>query len=93
MSVMLSPATEKLIRELVENGRYPSADEAVQEGLRLIDVRERHLARLRADVDVGLEQLERGEGVELTEERMEQIFERALENSRAGKPIKDAVTP
>jgi antitoxin ParD1/3/4 len=93
MSVLLSPQTEEMIREKVESGRYPTADEVVQEALRLLEAHERHLARLRAELTKGIDQLDRGEGVELTEERMEQIFKRALDNSKAGKPIKDAVKP
>lgn len=91
MSVLLSPQTEEMIREKVESGRYPTADEVVQEALRLLEAHERHLAHLRAELARGIDQLDRGEGVELTEERMEQIFQRALDNSKAGKRIKDVV--
>ena len=93
MSVVLSPETEEMIREKVESGHFPTADEVVQEALRLLDARERQLAHLRAEVAKGLDQLDRGEGAELTAERMDQIFQRALDNSAAGKAIKDAVKP
>ena len=93
MSVVLSPETEEKIREKVASGLFPTADEVVQEALRLLEARERRLSRLRAEVAKGLDQLDRGQGVELTAERMDQIFQRALDNSAVGKAIKDAVTP
>jgi putative addiction module CopG family antidote len=88
MSVLLSPQTEAMIRERVENGGYLDADTAVQEALRLLEEHEgwRWLQHALAEGD-------EGEAIELTEERLAQIRQRAIDGARAGTPISDAVTP
>jgi antitoxin ParD1/3/4 len=49
---------EKLIRQLVDGGRYSTASEVVREGLRLIEEREERrmakLGALRAEIDKGI---------------------------------------
>jgi antitoxin ParD1/3/4 len=67
MNVSLTPELERRIAEKVESGLYTTASEVVREGLRLLFQqelrREERLARLRADISVGVEQLDRGEGI------------------------------
>ena len=67
MNVSLTPELERRIAEKVESGLYTTASEVVREGLRLLFQqelrREERLARLRADIAVGVEQLDRGEGI------------------------------
>jgi len=43
MNVSLTPKLEKLVSQLVEQGRYRSASEVVREGLRLLEIRESQL--------------------------------------------------
>ena len=67
MNVSLTPELEELIQERVRSGRYTSASEVVREALRLLQDRD-ELRRLRMDelrfkVAVGLDSLDRGEGV------------------------------
>jgi antitoxin ParD1/3/4 len=64
LNVSLTPPLQKLVDDQVASGRYGSASEVVREGLRLIDERDRRLAldELRAKVDLGWQQSERGEG-------------------------------
>ena len=67
MNVSLTAELERRIAEKVESGLYTTASEVVREGLRLLFQqelrREERLARLRADIAVGLEELDRGEGI------------------------------
>jgi hypothetical protein len=63
------------------------------ETMRLLMERKRKLRWLRAELAFGEEQERRGELIELTHERLEEIKRRAFENARDGKPIKDAVKP
>lgn len=67
MNVSLTPELERRISEKVESGLYTTASEVVREALRLLfeadEVREQRLARLRTDIQVGLDQLDRGEGL------------------------------
>jgi antitoxin ParD1/3/4 len=67
MNVSLTPELERFIAELVESGRYRSASEAVRDAVRLLQQREEEreakLEAIRKAVDVGVEELERGEGI------------------------------
>ena len=45
MKISLSPEVEQLIAERVKSGLYQSADEAVREGLKLLEEREKETRR------------------------------------------------
>ena len=65
MNVSLTPELERRIAEKVESGLYTTASEVVREGLRLLfarsDLLEQQTACLRAEIEVGLDELDRGE--------------------------------
>ena len=65
MKISLTPEWERRIAEKVESGLYANASEVVREGLRLLfktgTLQDRQLARLRADIQVGLNQADRRE--------------------------------
>lgn len=67
MNVSLTPELEQLIAQKVESGRYTSASEVIREALRLLEeqdqLRQERLAAVRREIDEGLAQLERGEGI------------------------------
>jgi antitoxin ParD1/3/4 len=63
MNVSLTPELEKLVYEEVKSGRYKSASEVVREGLRLIRLREAKIEALRRDIQLGIDELDRGEGI------------------------------
>ncbi len=71
MDVSLPPEMEQLIREKLESGLYLTASDVVHEGLRLLfrrdDFDEREIARFRADIQIGLDELDRGEVVPMEE--------------------------
>jgi antitoxin ParD1/3/4 len=68
MNVSLTPELERRVSEKVEAGLYTSASEVVRESLRLLfeaeDVRRGQLAELNNRIQLGLDQLDRGESVE-----------------------------
>lgn len=64
MSITLKPDMEKLVQEKVRSGAYRSPEEVIQAGLSLLEHRDRKLAALRADLQVGIDQLDRDEGVD-----------------------------
>jgi antitoxin ParD1/3/4 len=92
MTVTLPPQLEAMIEEKVTSGRYADAGEVVEEALPLLDERDR-FEQLRAELAIGLEQIERGETVPYTPDFMERLKREATEHVRLGKPIKDAVKP
>lgn len=77
MNVSLTPQLERAIGELVESGHYRSASEAVRAAVRLLlereEEREVKLEALRRAVGDGVEELDRGEGVDGS-----QVFEEIL---------------
>lgn len=87
MSVQLTEEVETIIREKVESGLYPNAEEVLRVALRLLDEQDR-LRWLRAALAEG----EQGEGEEYTPELMERINQSALRRWRAGeKPDPDVL--
>lgn len=66
MNVSLTRELEKLVRDELKSGDYKSANEVVREGLRLVRLRREKLAALRREVQIGIDEIERGEYVEYT---------------------------
>lgn len=68
MNVSLTPEHEKFIKDAVASGNYATQSEVVREGLRLLQQRQREddeaLAALKAQLQRGVEQAERGEFVD-----------------------------
>ena len=77
MNVSLTPQLEKLIHKEIKCGRYSSASEVVRDALRLLSdrkkQRERKLEELRRDLQVGIDQLDRGEGIPFDDKLVERI--------------------
>ena len=67
MNVSLTPELESLVQSKVQSGRYQSASEVIREGLRLLDdqdrLREMQFGEVRRKIQVGVDQLDRGEGI------------------------------
>jgi antitoxin ParD1/3/4 len=67
-NVHLTEHFDKFIATGIESGRFSNASEIVREGLRLLEQREEEdrakLEWLRAAVKEGIDQLDRGEGIE-----------------------------
>ncbi|MCL1471009.1 type II toxin-antitoxin system ParD family antitoxin [Argonema antarcticum] len=81
MNVSLRGELEQFIDERVKSGRYSSADEVVEEALWLLRERDRtqseRLAELKAKIREGIEELDRGEGID-----GEEVFAELEEDSR-----------
>lgn len=89
MNVSLTPELEKFVRDEVECGLYNNASEVVRDALRCwyeTKRKERH-AMLMAALDEGIASLDRGEGVELTDELWDQIMAEGDELARRGAPV------
>lgn len=70
ISADLGEVLEKVVNDLVENGRYNSKSEVLREGVRLVQERE---ARLRAAIERGLEDVDAGRVVPA-----EEVFDRLI---------------
>jgi antitoxin ParD1/3/4 len=65
LNVSLTPELDEFISSKVASGRYQSASEVIRQGLRLLQeqemTRQAQLDRLRAQINIGLDQANRGE--------------------------------
>lgn len=70
MHVSLTPTLESLVKAKVDSGLYNNASEVVREALRFVDMHEDwiaevKLANLRQQIQLGLQQLDEGQGLEI----------------------------
>ncbi len=93
MTLTLTPELEAMIREKVDSGRYATADEVIEAAVRLLDAQDDHLAMLRAKLQVGLDDLERGDTVLLTPELLDEIDREVEERFRRGDEPDPDVCP
>lgn len=67
MNVSLTPELRKFVGKKVRSGRYRSASDVIREGLKLLESQDRlqneGLAEVRRKIQIGLDQLDRGEGI------------------------------
>ena len=65
MNVSLTPELEQYVNGKVQSGLYHSASEVIREGLRLLrekdEVHQRKLQALRRDIQIGIDQADRGQ--------------------------------
>ena len=94
MAILFPPIVEPRVREQVDRGHFPDADEVIREAMRLLlDEQERRLDQLRAKLRVGLDQLERGAGVPFTRKLVAQMRRDADERLRRGDQLTPDVCP
>ena len=85
MNISLTPELRDFVAKKVESGLYKSASEVVREGLRLLVKREHEqrlgfrfdsVDALKAKLQVGIDQIDRGESVRLDgEEELRGFFD------------------
>lgn len=92
MNVTLTPRAESVIRRQIEAGGFETADEVIEEALGALDERER-LDQLRARLQSGIEQLDRGEGVLFTPEWSADRARTARKRAAAGEVPDPDVCP
>jgi antitoxin ParD1/3/4 len=83
MQVTLPPDLEQRIADRVAAGTSASSSEVVEQALRLLFETEAARARLRAAIQVGIDQLDRGESVP-GEQVMAELREYFADRRRAG---------
>lgn len=76
-SFTLSDHFVDFINEQVATGRYGSASEVVREGLRLVEIQQRELEWLSAEVQVGLNDLREGRIHRDSDDLWDEIEQRA----------------
>jgi len=70
---------EQLVRQEMAAGKYASPDEMLLEAVRLLAERNRRRDALRQEVQIGRDQLDRGEYTDYDEHSLRQRFEQLKE--------------
>ncbi|NCP03647.1 MAG: type II toxin-antitoxin system ParD family antitoxin [Deltaproteobacteria bacterium] len=81
MHISLSPELESRVKSKVESGLYNNASEVIREALRFMDTHEEwiheiKLAHLREQLQIGIDQLDRGQGITIESRKgLDRLFE------------------
>jgi antitoxin ParD1/3/4 len=74
MQIVVSSEVEQIIRNEMATGKYLSENEVLLEAVQLLSARDRQLEELRRQVQVGRDQIDRGEYIELDETSLNDLF-------------------
>jgi antitoxin ParD1/3/4 len=84
MSTSFSPELEELVRQELASGKYASENELLVEAVRLLAERDRRRDELRQQLQIGRNQLDRGEFTEYDDSSLRQFFDELQEQGRQG---------
>lgn len=93
MTRQLVPEHEQVGERLAASGGFTDADAVIGEALRLHDERQRRQAWLEAALQVGLDQIARGQTIDVTPEWIEDVKRRAIGAALSDTPMKDDMFP
>jgi antitoxin ParD1/3/4 len=85
MTISLTPELRQFVDEQVRDGKFASSDQAILEAVRLMKEREEKLQWLRRELQVSIDQAERGEVAEWDLEDTKNRLRQRL--AREGKVI------
>ena len=82
MTVEIPPEHQQFVKDVVARGDFKTEGEVVGEALRLLEERQQTAAYLRREMQVGLDELDRGEYVEYNETSLKEFFEQIKAEGR-----------
>ncbi len=86
MDITLKPEQQQFIQAKLSSGKYATVDEVITEALLLLEQRDKHyqqwVEETREKVQVGIAQLERGEGID-----GEEVFRELLAEVEEAKAL------
>lgn len=88
MTITLSPELESFIKAQLDSGAYTSASEVVSDALKLLEEREHKLQLLRADIQKGIDQIDRGEYDDLDTNELDEFFDGVKQRGREKLKVK-----
>jgi len=74
MASMIPTEFQPFVSDAVASGKYRSEEELLAAALRLLGDRERKVAALREDLQIGLDELDRGDALELGDAAARKTF-------------------
>jgi antitoxin ParD1/3/4 len=78
---------QQFVQVVVANGEYASEADVVAAALRLLQQRQHRVEQLRAELQIGRDQLDRGDYTEHDEDSLRELFD---EIQNAGQALYDA---
>jgi antitoxin ParD1/3/4 len=93
MHINLSPEMEKFVQSKVDSGFYSNASEVIRDAIRRMREDEDKIAALRKALQVGDDQLDKGEGAQYSPELLTRLTEKAKDNARRRKKKDPDVVP
>lgn len=92
VTIKIAQETADLFQRKVDQGLYPDLETAYAEAARLLDEQD-DLTALRAKLQVGLDQMQRGEVLLWNEETKQRIIREGEEAYERGDPVDPDVVP
>lgn len=81
-NISITAAQDRFIEEIVRSGEYQNVSEAMRDAVRALQQRRAEdaarIERLRAEIDIGLADLDRGDFIELDASKSAAFFEELL---------------
>lgn len=87
MATKLPQHTEDEIQKLVDTGEFDDSTDVLVQGVHLLIKRREKLAHLRALIQEGVDEADRGETVEVTPEFRRELRESARRLAHSGEPL------
>ena len=85
-NISITAAQDRFIEEIVQSGEYQNASEAIRDAVRALQQRRAEdaarIKRLRGELQVGIDALERGDFVELDESEIDGFFDGLMSEFR-----------
>jgi len=82
MTVEIPPEYRQFVEAVIARGGFQSEVEVVSEALHLLEERDRHMDALRRDIQVGLDDLERGDYSEYDDDSLKAFFQEVKAEGR-----------
>ena len=81
-TILLSPELQQLVEQSLASGNYGSRDELLMEAVRLLARRDQQREELRRQIQIGRDQIDRGEYTEYDDEGLRERFKQLKERAR-----------
>jgi len=75
MTVSIPPEFEQFVAQQLALGEYQSAEEVISAGLQVLQEVKRRQAEFREEVQAGVTELDRGEGIKVSQEGLRAFFD------------------
>ncbi|MGA2060416.1 MAG: type II toxin-antitoxin system ParD family antitoxin [Thermoguttaceae bacterium] len=75
MTTLIPPELESFVQQQLASGEYRSAEEVIGAGLRVLQELKHRQEDFRKEVQIGVDQLDRGEGILLDQAGLRKLFD------------------